>query len=286
MTLRELYNHVLETLLLCEEEGEAKAITYRVLEYFTGYNKLEISLSPHSEIPLINVEQVKKALIALQKHTPVQYITGEAFFCGLRLEVNRHVLIPRQETEELAYWIINENQGFEGKIIDLGSGSGCLAIALALHFPKAKVFGIDIDKNALKLASANANEHHVNVDFKQHDILSDDFMNYSGEGFDIIVSNPPYVRCSEKMLMKENVLAYEPANALFVPDENPLIYYQAIAGWASKHLNENGQLYLEINEALYDEMKHLLTGFQFQNICLKKDFNAKYRMIKGYKIKN
>lgn len=283
MTLRELYNYLLEAMLLCEEEREAKAITYRVLEYFTGYDKLNISLSPQKEIPLYIVNRVKKALVALQKHTPVQYITGEAFFCGLRLKVNRQVLIPRQETEELAYWIINENKSFEGEIIDLGTGSGCLAIALALHFPKANVFGIDINKKALKLAQTNAKHHHVNVVFKHCDILSDDFMNYSGKGYDIVVSNPPYVRCSEKQFMKENVLDYEPSNALFVPDDNPLIYYQSLTKWASKYLNENGKLYLEINEALHDEMKDLLAAYQLQDICLKKDFNAKYRMIKGYK---
>ena len=280
MTIRELYNYVYESLLIVEEEREAKVLTYRALEFFTGYDRLKISLSPNTLITQAQFRQLKSVVVALQAYTPIQYITGEAYFCGLTFHVNQHVLIPRPETEELVYWILDENPDFSGSILDIGCGSGCIAISLAVHNPQAKVIALDISENTLQLARSNANFHNAKVHFVQKDILSPDFYDNT-LNYDIIVSNPPYVRHAEKKYMSKKVLDYEPASALYVPDDNPLLYYQSIVKWASIYLQEKGILYFEINEACFDEMKQLLIDYRFCNITLKKDLHGKCRMLKA-----
>ncbi|WNH09690.1 peptide chain release factor N(5)-glutamine methyltransferase [Thalassobellus suaedae] len=201
-------------------------------------------------------------------------------------KVNEHTLIPRPETEELVEWIIKEfkNYNSEIRILDIGTGSGCIAVALAKRLKNVKVYALDISKDALKIARKNAELNGVDIEFIEADILNINQSVFNEESeFDIIVSNPPYVRDKEKELMKANVLNNEPHLALFVKDENPLQFYKAITEFAVEKLNKNGQLFFEINEFLGKDMIRLLLKNNFKNIQLKQDIFKKDRMIKGEK---
>jgi release factor glutamine methyltransferase len=212
---------------------------------------------------------------------PIQYILGETEFYGLKLNVNPAVLIPRPETEELVDWILKINSIRNAKILDIGTGSGCIALALKNHLKEGEISGVDISENALKVARENALQNHLNVNFFQSDILK--WKESEWDKFDIVVSNPPYVRMSEKAKMNDNVLHYEPDSALFVSDQDPLVFYRAIAAFASQYLNKNGFLFFEINEYLGEEMKVLMEGFGFESIEIRKDINSKNRMAFGLK---
>jgi release factor glutamine methyltransferase len=231
------------------------------------------SLSEKSESQIYNIIQ------ELKRFKPLQYILGETEFYGLRFFVDSAVLIPRPETEELVEWVISDCKGKDNlSIIDIGTGSGCIPIALAKNLPKAQVFAIDISEDALDIARKNALENMVNIQFIQSDILkrslSKDF------NFDVIVSNPPYVISDQKVQMSANVLDYEPHIALFAPDQNPFVFYEAIAEIAQTHLKPDGTLYFEINEALPYETAESINKYGF-NTELKQDINGKYRMIKA-----
>lgn len=219
-------------------------------------------------------------LMLLKDFKPVQYVVGESEFFGKKFFVNENVLIPRPETEELIEWILNDNPNFEGKILDVGSGSGCIPVVLKSHFPQAEVFSIDFSKGAIEIAKSNAEYHQTPIQSLEMDFLDDSNWNKLPL-FDIIVSNPPYIAESEKSDMKENVLKYEPKTALFVPDNDPLIFYRKIADFASTHLNPCGKIYVEINQNLGEETKELLQKY-FQNVELRKDISGNYRMIKAF----
>ncbi len=213
----------------------------------------------------------------LKSHEPIQYILGETEFYGLKLEVNPSVLIPRPETEELVHLIVKNKPSKDSKILDIGTGSGCIALALKSVLPKAMVTGVDISEDALNTAKMNAQKNELDVDFKLVDILK--WRDYSWPELDVVVSNPPYVRELEKEQMEKNVLAFEPEGALFVSDNNPLIFYRAIAEFAQKYLVNNGRLYFEINEYLGAEMTEMLKSMGFSNINLLKDINGRDRML-------
>ena len=204
----------------------------------------------------------EQCLQRLATAEPIQYVRGKADFYDLQFWVNPSVLIPRQETEELVNVILQENKNNTPKIIDLGTGSGCIAITLAKHLPNAKVSAVDISEQALQMAKSNALKNDVSVDSYLGDMQDDVFMSQFPR-FDIIVSNPPYVCDSEKIEMRANVLQYEPHLALFVEDTNPLQFYRAIAHFASEHLAENGTVYCEINETLGEKTKRLFELFPF-----------------------
>jgi release factor glutamine methyltransferase len=216
-----------------------------------------------------------QAVKNLKKHTPIQYILGSCDFLDLSLNVTPDVLIPRPETEELVQKIINENPDFSKTILDICTGSGCIALALKKQLPNATVCGFDISDSAITIAKKNAEKNQLNVEFFVADIFTYD----TEKTFDIIVSNPPYVRHSEKSQMAENVLSYEPHSALFVDDNDPLIFYSAIATFAKKHLNTNGKLYLEVNESLGNETAKLLENAGFSNVETHTDFRNKTRFI-------
>ena len=221
-------------------------------------------------------------MVALKKEVPIQYLLGKTNFYGLDFEVNENVLIPRPETEELVEWIINENLKYikvkKLKILDIGTGSGSIAVSLAKNIPNARVFALDVSKKALETAKRNAKNNNVDVTFIHQNILEiEDLKN----DFDVIVSNPPYVRNLEKQEIKKNVLDYEPHLALFVEDDDALIFYRKIAEIAQRNLIENGQLFFEINQYLGNEMKDLLQNMNFRNIELKKDIYGNDRMMKG-----
>ncbi|HAX92732.1 MAG TPA: peptide chain release factor N(5)-glutamine methyltransferase, partial [Bacteroidales bacterium] len=212
---------------------------------------------------------------------PVQYVLGETGFYNCRIRLNKNVLIPRPETEELADIVIKENRGTEARIIDFGTGSGCLAIALSVNLSSVKVTAIDISKGALKLAARNAAINNADVDFMHADILSESLPGLPMAG--IFISNPPYVRESEKKLMRSNVLDFEPGKSLFVPDNDPLRFYRAILNISVEKLNRGGLIYFEINEAMGDSMHDLLEKFGFSEIRIIKDINGKDRFAAGRK---
>ena len=217
----------------------------------------------------------------LKTGKPIQYILGETTFYNCTIKVSSSTLIPRPETEELVDLIIRENKGYNGNILDFGSGSGCIAIALATNLPLAKLTGIEISDDAIRIAQGNAFLNNVKASFIQGNIFAFDNDSVSKAG--IIVSNPPYVRNSEKSLMAKNVLDFEPHLALFVTDSDPLIYYKAILNLAEKLLLPQGRLYFEINEVMGRSLIQLFESYDYSEIEIVHDINDKERIIKGRK---
>jgi release factor glutamine methyltransferase len=266
---------------------EGKYPTEEVISFFNWLCESYLFLK-RAEIPLelkrsLTEEEQSlfdNALCQLEKDVPIQYILGETEFYGLKFRLTPDVLIPRPETEELVDWIIKETAPGKISILDIGTGSGCIAINLAKHFPDAKVFAIDISSKALAVAEENARLNQVQVDFFQVDVLNDAIPD---KLWDVIVSNPPYVRNSEKEKMQANVLDYEPHTALFVTDEEPLLFYRKIAEISKTHLVPNGSLYFEINEAYGMEVIKLLEALAYNKVKLKKDFFGKDRMVSAVK---
>jgi len=250
-----------------------------LIEYKLNLSRIEVALQPDLIISETDLSFLQKARNDLKKNTPIQHIIGKTDFYGLTFNVNKHVLIPRPETEELVDWIVKDSKNSSSiRIIDIGTGSGCIAISLAKNLPNAEVFALDISPEALKIAKHNAKINSVKVHFIETDILSTTTLSNT---FDVIVSNPPYVRELEKEQMQQNVLANEPHIALFVKNENPLLFYNKISDLAKTHLLKNGDLYFEINQYLGIETTALLKSKGFKNIELKKDIYAVNRMIKA-----
>lgn len=260
---------------------EIESFISLIFENLFNYSRTQIHLNQDTLISHENYLEIKKILSRLKDWEPIQYIIGFADFYGLKFKVNTSVLIPRQETEELVDWIIHENKKKALHVLDIGTGSGCIAISLAKNLVNSTVKAYDISQNALSLAMKNAEINSTEVIFTLVDIL--DKNKWSDSKFDIIVSNPPYVRDSEKTLMQKNVLDYEPQLALFVPDKNPLLYYKKISEFATKQLNKHGKLYFEINESYAKEVAEILKENNFSDLVIKKDLNGKDRMIKGIK---
>ena len=260
-------------------ENEIKSFYYYSAHTVLGFSRIDIALRKDEEITNEKQSLFFDILKKIKLDIPIQYILGKTEFYGLSFNVNENVLIPRPETEELVDWIIKDNKKQDAAIIDIGTGSGCIAISLKKHFLESIVYAVDISEEALNVAKINALLNNVIIDFSKLDILNFPDNN-SFSKFDIIVSNPPYVRDSEKKLMKNNVLNYEPHSALFVSDNNPLIFYKAIAEFALKYLNKNGFLYFEINENLFVELTEMLINKGFYNVVVKEDINKKHRMLR------
>lgn len=268
-------------------EQEIESFFNILSEEYLGLSRINIALNAARIISDDEVAKFQNALVRLQTFEPVQYIIGETEFYGLPFKVNKNTLIPRPETEELVEWMLTEfsesrklgkdflNKEFE--ILDIGTGSGCIAISLAKNLPKVNVSAIDVSEEALKIARLNADLNEVEINFLQTDILKAKTL---PANYDCIVSNPPYVRELEKEQMLPNVLKYEPEIALFVKDEDPLLFYRAIAHLAKLHLKPQGKLYFEINEFLGKDLTTLLRDEGFQKIQIKKDIYGKDRMLK------
>nr|WP_299068862.1 peptide chain release factor N(5)-glutamine methyltransferase [uncultured Allomuricauda sp.] len=284
MLLKEIKTIFHKELDAIYPKEEVDAFFYRLIEYYLRLDRFVLVLQPHLTVTKEEEQPLFEALAGLKLEKPLQYILGVAYFMDLELKVNKHVLIPRPETEELVEWILNEYQVERSRdlnILDVGTGSGCIAIALARKLPNAKVYAMDVSEEALKVAKSNAELNHVEVNFFMADVLK---LELQPElKFDIIVSNPPYVRELEKNEIKNNVKEYEPNLALFVPDDDALLFYGAIATSAEKHLMKNGRLYLEINQYLGKETKALLEAHNFSEIELRKDLFGNDRMLKGIK---
>ena len=286
MLLKNYKTTFLHELSSLYEEQEIESFFYIILEKLHGLKRIDLALNPQNVMDGVHLKQWKNIVSELKKERPVQYILGETEFYGLRFLVNENTLIPRPETEELVELIIEstnyELRNTKLKVLDIGTGSGCIAISLAKHLPTSEVFAIDVSEKALAVAKKNAELNKVAIDFISTNIL--DVVTLSAfagldKQFDIIVSNPPYVRNLEKDEIKPNVLEYEPHLALFVDDIDPLLFYRKIAELAIKNLNPNGKLYFEINQYLGKETIKLLEDFGFRNVELKKDIYGNDRII-------
>ncbi|MCR9181823.1 MAG: peptide chain release factor N(5)-glutamine methyltransferase [Flavobacteriaceae bacterium] len=282
MTLKEFRNHFKSKLKDIYPEEEIGSFFYLLSEKYLLLPRFEVVFQLDLKLSIDDISKFDEALKKLEKEVPIQYILGETEFYGLPFKVNPSVLIPRPETEELVDWILNDyskiNEQFS--LLDIGTGSGCIAISLAKKMRQAKVSAMDISPMALKTASENAILNDVTISILEKDILAIKELNST---FDVIVSNPPYVRNFEKEKMQSNVLLYEPHNALFVPDSDPLLFYKSIAEIACQSLKREGNLYFEINEAYGSEVVEMLEKMRFENVELKKDIFGKDRMIKAQK---
>jgi release factor glutamine methyltransferase len=250
-------------------------------EHILKYSRLETALNASETLSEENQLKFEMAIARLKEQEPIQYITGQTEFYGLPFKVNEHTLIPRPETEELVEWIVSEvsNDTSEFNILDVGTGSGCIAISLANSLKNAKVSALDVSSEALEMARRNSEINNTSVDFFSLDVLT--ALSLPQE-YQLIVSNPPYVRELEKKAMHPNVLEYEPATALFVTNEDPLLFYRKIAALAMSYLSPGGQLYFEINEYLSKELIILLKAAGFLNIEIKKDIFGKDRMLRCF----
>lgn len=258
-------------------ENEIDSLFFIALEYVTSISKIEYILQKEEEISEEKLIELKFILEELTKNKPIQYITKNAYFYGLNFYVNEKVLIPRQETNELVDWVLmSVTHSKPIKILDIGTGSGCIAITLKKNLPLSEVFAIDISNEAIQVAQKNANNNEVEINFSQKNILE---INDLKNNFDIIISNPPYVRELEKLEMAPNVLDNEPHLALFVPDNNPLLFYEKITEIALKNLTEDGMLFFEINQYLSAETKKMIENKGFKNVTLRKDLQENYRMV-------
>jgi release factor glutamine methyltransferase len=290
MTIREAGTELMKKLSEIYPASEALAITSLVMEKIGGSRE---ALQQNSDQPM-NKEQedlLRDYTSLLLKHTPLQYVLEEAWFYGLKFYVNEHVLIPRPETEELVHWIIKDcrlqiadcrlnNKKVSRNIIDIGTGSGCIPIAIKKHLPSYNVTAIDVSEKALLVAKKNAIDNGVCISFSQTDILNETEREKLPV-YDIIVSNPPYITHAEKAAIEKNVLEHEPHLALFVNNDDPLLFYRHIAAFGQKHLVSGGAVYVEINAILSESTHAVFAEYGYKNIELKKDMQGKNRMMKA-----
>ncbi|MFM7017754.1 peptide chain release factor N(5)-glutamine methyltransferase [Flavobacterium sp.] len=286
MLLKTFKSKMLTALSSIYDEQEIESFFYLLLESYQGKKCIDLALNPDMEMDALQLIQWESALSELLNQKPIQYIIGATEFYGLPFMVNENTLIPRPETEELVEWIVAESrESAPGslKILDIGTGCGCIAISLAKNLPNAEVFAVDVSEKALAVAKKNADTNKVKVNFIQADILKINDLVELSTHFDIIVSNPPYVRHLEKAEIKPNVLEYEPHLALFVEDSDALLFYRKIAELANQNLVEKGKLFFEINQYLGKETLQLLEKFGFNSTELKKDIYGNDRMTRSEK---
>jgi len=259
---------------------EIDTFFFLLIEEYLELQRIDFTLQPTLEIPSEKYDLLDTALARLQKEEPIQYILGKTEFYGYPFKINENTLIPRPETEELVEWILNEVKDNKQQlsILDIGTGTGCIPISLKKNLPSANVSAIDVSEEALKVAKKNASLNKAEITFIHQDILQTESL---PEQYDVIVSNPPYVRELEKVEIKNNVLENEPHLALFVDDDNPLIFYKKIADLAIKSLTENGLLFFEINQYLGPETIEMLKRKGFTKVELRKDLFGNNRMIKA-----
>ena len=276
--MQDILQNIRKSLSGFYPDNEISGLVRLLIEHVTKSSMPALLSDKNTKITSEEVLKIDKIVERLQRFEPIQYILGETEFYGLPFTVNQDVLIPRPETEELVELILNENKATQPQILDIGTGSGCIAVSLLKHLPNASVKGWDISEKALAVAALNSKSNSVNVSFDQVDILSD----YpTDQYFDIIVSNPPYVLDSEKTDMHANILDYEPHTALFVADNDPLLFYNRIADVAIQLLTDGGKLYFEINRAKGQETIKMLEYKNFSEIRLIKDISGNDRMARA-----
>lgn len=286
MTIQGAYKQLLANLYDLYSDREAANIADWVIEQVTGQSKINRILYKDLAVSLEQQERLQNITLQLLAHKPVQYVLNEVWFAEMKLFVNEHVLIPRPETEELVDWIANDLKKLtreaqhEMTLLDVGTGSGCIPVSLKKQMPSIKISALDISTKALDVAKRNAADHQTIINFLEVDFLNANTWNQFAK-FDVIVSNPPYIKEQEATNMAKNVLDYEPAIALFVADDDALIFYKAIAVFAQQHLTTNGCVYVEINEALGAEVIETFARQGFTKIEMRKDLQGKDRKIKA-----
>lgn len=282
MTLSQWHRKYIADLATLYPRCESESLFYRTVDYLWGMDRLHYSLDKDAGLPPEESEKISRIFERLSVGEPLQYITGEQVFFGRRFAVDPRVLIPRGETEELVALLLSGDDKGSLKLLDIGTGSGAIAVTLATERPGWQVKGMDISPGALDVAGENARRLDAAVDFVEADILDENRWAELGV-YDIIVSNPPYVRESEKKTMHANVLEHEPQGALFVPDGDPLVFYRTIARFAKIGLAPGGKLYFEINEALGRETADMLAELGFRNVKIHQDINGRDRMAEARK---
>jgi len=283
MTIQQSYKQLLFQLYEMYGDREAANIADIVIENITGFKKVDRLINKQFPLNEEQLQLLNDYTNELLKHKPVQYVLNEVWFAGMKLYVDENVLIPRPETEELVEWIVKtvaSRKSQVASILDIGTGSGCIPVALKKKLLSVEVHALDISEEALTVAKRNAVTQQTEINFHLLNILDRNLWKQLPK-FDIIVSNPPYVTQGEASSMQKNVLQYEPHLALFVDDEDAMKFYKAIAEFGLKHLNENGQLFFEINEMMGKQICDLLNQYRYLNIELKKDLQNKDRMIKA-----
>ncbi|WP_158266978.1 peptide chain release factor N(5)-glutamine methyltransferase [Chitinophaga niastensis] len=281
MTIQTAFTYITGTISELYDEREAANIAHIIMEHLTGMSKLDRIVHKTKILSPDQNNRLKLAIEALQRQEPVQYITGSSWFYGMELMVNKDVLIPRPETEELVEWMVHDAaHRHRLQLLDIGTGSGCIPLALKKALPDAQVSAIDVSEGALHVARTNASRLRLEVNFIHMDALDAQQVATLPE-FDMIVSNPPYITQSEQTSMQERVWGYEPSLALFVPDNDALLFYRHITILAKSKLQPGGALYFEINEALGKEVVALMEEHGFQQVTLKQDMFGKDRMVKG-----
>ena len=282
MELKAFKNEFVTSLSLIYDEAEAEQLFYIALEEVLGWKRVDFIMKTPFQLDQEKASEFENVLKELISEKPIQYIFNKAYFYGLDFYVNENTLIPRQETEELVEWILKtiaENPTKTWRILDIGTGSGCIPITIAKMAKNVEVTTLDVSDKAIEVAKKNAQDLGVNISFINQSILETEVLN----SYDIIVSNPPYVRNLEKVEIKNNVLIHEPHLALFVEDDDPLIFYRKIVSLAEKSLSQNGYLFFEINQYLGKETFDLFNK-HFTNVELRKDFVGNNRMIRGMKV--
>ncbi|HUS00799.1 MAG TPA: peptide chain release factor N(5)-glutamine methyltransferase [Chitinophagaceae bacterium] len=295
MTVDELYKDFVEQLKTIYDEREANNIADWVFESIAGGTRLDRISNKQQAISSSTIQQLNNALQQLLQHKPVQYVLGDAWFYKMKLKVNEHVLIPRPETEELVEWVVEEIRNKKSEIskkvakltphnsqltlLDIGTGSGCIAIAIKKELPDVEMSAVEISEDALSLAKENAAGQNVKINFLQLDFLDEGSWPSLGS-FNILISNPPYIPGNEKIKLAKNVVDHEPHLALFVNDDNPLIFYQKIADFADKHLKEEGKIFVEVHEDHTSEVQQIFKENDFATE-IKKDIYGRDRMIKS-----
>jgi release factor glutamine methyltransferase len=263
-------------------DSEIRSLSHRLLESVCRTDLQTLLLGKDKQLSPNDRAQVRNFTQELKNHRPLQYILGETEFYGMPFRVNEAVLIPRPETEELVEWILKEVAALPApplRILDIGTGSGCIAIALARHLPTAEIHALDLSEQALEIAAQNAHINKVNIRLFRHDILSPDPL--PAAPFDLIVSNPPYITPSEKAAMSPNVLLHEPSQALFVPEDRPLLFYERIADLGITHLTPSGRLFFEANARFAGDVAELLRQKGYGCVKLRTDLSGRERMVKG-----
>jgi len=273
---KKLLNYIREQITIEESEEEISSLAYMIIEHLFELDKNDIILDRSINLSSSEEKALTKFLDRINNHEPIQYIIGQTEFYGRSYNVNPSVLIPRPETEELVQLIISENKGKKVKFADIGTGTGCIPITLMKELQGAKGYAIDFDPRVIRTAKQNAQQNHAELDFMLLDILRESMPLQS---LDFVVSNPPYVTFADKNLMKSNVVKYEPATALYVKDEDPLLFYRRIAEQAGKSLKPGGKLYFEVNEKFAEDVKSLLEVMDYVEGVVMKDLNGKDRIV-------
>ncbi len=281
MTVKEAKLHIYEALSTQYPKNEIEGFIRIIFEYLKGWTPVDIVMHNDYELGEFIEDRIENIITRLQVFEPIQYIIGEARFYGFVFKVTRDTLIPRQETEELVELIIKENKQSDLRVLDIGTGSGCIAIALSRYLKFPEIDAIDNSVNAIQIAIENAKTLKAHINIYNADIFIDEPKH---NHYDIIVSNPPYITEQEKKDMERNVLDYEPHSALFVPNETPIVYYDRIAKYAQKGLRNGGRLYFEINPLYAKEISQMLITYGYSNIIITTDIHHRERFVSASKI--